>query len=442
MPSRNSPPRRSPSSSSPGIGLPYGDSGGVVEQVDQPALDGLGHHVLPAAGLGVHQLPVEPDHVGEQPLGQPVLAHHPGGQAQALGGELEVAVALDGHQPVALHPGDRLRHRRARLVQPLGDPGTQRDDALLDQLVDGPEVHLRGVDQVAHRVIVTHRAKGWQSGAGRAEHRRSPMPDLSDVLVPARFCGPPSSGNGGWSAGAIAAPAGDGVPDDHALPWPAVTVSLLAPPPLDVPMSVSTGRRTAASSRRTTARPVLSAALQPRRRSPTSSRSRPDEARAAMASYAGLTSHPFPTCFSCGTGRADGDGLRIFPGRVGDATDEGRAARPRVAATWTPDPSVAEDFHAYADEHPRASAAGHLGRARLRRRLGRRPRGAADGAGPDDRPARLPAGDRRGARAWSGSAAAARAARPGPPSTLYDADGRVVGTAEHLWIAVDPAAFA
>ena len=30
------------------------------------------------------------------------------------------------------------------------------------------------------------------------------------------------------------------------------------------------------------------------------------------------TSHPFPTCFACGTGREEGDGLRIFPGRVGD----------------------------------------------------------------------------------------------------------------------------
>jgi len=27
-------------------------------------------------------------------------------------------------------------------------------------------------------------------------------------------------------------------------------------------------------------------------------------------------------------------------------------------------------------------------------------------------------------------------------STMYDADGRVVASAEHLWIAVDPAAFA
>jgi hypothetical protein len=27
-------------------------------------------------------------------------------------------------------------------------------------------------------------------------------------------------------------------------------------------------------------------------------------------------------------------------------------------------------------------------------------------------------------------------------STLYDADGRVVGTAEHIWFDVDPADFA
>ena len=66
------------------------------------------------------------------------------------------------------------------------------------------------------------------------------MTDLSDVLVPARFCGPPSSGNGGWSAGAIAAPRRPRrAASDHTLPRPAVTVSLQAPPPLDVPMSVT-----------------------------------------------------------------------------------------------------------------------------------------------------------------------------------------------------------
>lgn len=41
----------------------------------------------------------------------------------------------------------------------------------------------------------------------------------------------------------------------------------------------------------------------------------------------------FPDCFVCGTSRADGDGLRIFPGKVGD--------RRVWAAPWTPDRSVA-----------------------------------------------------------------------------------------------------
>ena len=109
-----SPSSISPSSSRPGIGLPYGDSVGWSQQLDQAALDRLGHDVLPAAGLRVDELPVETDHVGEQPLGESVLAHDPGGEAQALVGELEVTIALDGHQAVALHPRDRLRDRRVR----------------------------------------------------------------------------------------------------------------------------------------------------------------------------------------------------------------------------------------------------------------------------------------------------------------------------------------
>ena len=45
----------------------------------------------------------------------------------------QVAVALDGEQPVALHPRHRLRHGGAALVQALGDARPQRHDALLDQ---------------------------------------------------------------------------------------------------------------------------------------------------------------------------------------------------------------------------------------------------------------------------------------------------------------------
>ena len=130
--------------------------GGVVEQLEQPPLDGLAHHVLPAARLLVDQLPVEADDVGEQALGEPVLAHHAHREAVALVGQLEVAVALDRQQTVALHPGDGLAHGRAALVQPLRNPSAQGDDALFVELVDGAEVHLGGVDQVAHRAIVAH----------------------------------------------------------------------------------------------------------------------------------------------------------------------------------------------------------------------------------------------------------------------------------------------
>ena len=77
----------------------------------------------------------------------------------------------------------------------------------------------------------------------------------------------------------------------------------------------------------------------------------PAEARAAMATYPGLRTHPFPGCFVCGPDRAEGDGLRIFPGPVTPASD----GAVRVGAVWTPHPSTSEDFHTYVDDVPRAS---------------------------------------------------------------------------------------
>ena len=266
------------------------------------------------------------------------------------------------------------------------------------------------------------------------------QPDPTRLVVPSRFCGPPSSGNGGYSAGAVAAYVEDGCPHDHARPWPAITVSLLAPPPLDVPMTITAADeggvlatydgRSVLSARRTDDHVADVAPVAP------------DEARAAEASYAGLAHHPFPTCFSCGTGRQPGDGLRIFPGRVSDSpAEDGVPPRPRVAATWTPDPTVAEDYHAYEDSHPRAGLpvtwaaldcvggwAGDLEErlivlARMTARLDSLPRIGEEhvlvglGRGQDRR------------KTWTSS-------------TLYDADGRVVASAEHLWVSVDPAAFA
>ncbi|WP_151083474.1 hypothetical protein [Nocardioides cynanchi] len=256
---------------------------------------------------------------------------------------------------------------------------------------------------------------------------------MNDLLVPSRYCGPPSSGNGGWSAGALSVHAGGECPDDHARPWPTIEVSLRRPPPLETPMSIAAADGGVAAlheddvvaTARCTHEDLVDVEPVP-----------PDEARAATAAYAGLVSHPFPTCFACGTGRAEGDGLRIFPGRVAD--HDGAV---RVAATWTPDASVAEDYHSYADEHPRASVpvtwaaldcvggwAGDLEErlmvlARMTTRLDSLPVIGEEhvivGSG----------GRSKGRKTWTSS-------------SLYDADGRVVGTAEHLWVAVDPAAFA
>jgi len=63
-----------------------------------------------------------------------------------------------------------------------------------------------------------------------------------------------------------------------------------------------------------------------------------DPERAAEASRAGhqrwSAEHPFPTCFACGPARRVGDGLRLFPGSLGDG---------RFAAPWTPAQTLADD---------------------------------------------------------------------------------------------------
>ena len=61
--------------------------GGVAEQLDQPRLDVVGDHVLPAPRLAVHLVPLEPDDVDEEALGQPVLAHDLLGQRPAALGQ-------------------------------------------------------------------------------------------------------------------------------------------------------------------------------------------------------------------------------------------------------------------------------------------------------------------------------------------------------------------
>jgi len=250
---------------------------------------------------------------------------------------------------------------------------------------------------------------------------------MTHLVVPSRFNGPAKSGNGGWSSGALAEHV-SGCPTDHADTWPTVEVTLMRPPPLDTELHVSEGEGITVLSegrhRVAEARRVM--------REPDSVEAVPlAQAHAAEAAYTGLESHPFPTCFTCGPDRAEGDGLRLFPGSVGDG---------RVACTWTPHPSVAEDFHTYVDATPRASlpvtwaALDCVGgwctdQGTTTRVLGRMAT-KVDTLPVVGEP-HVVVGELRGEQGRKAFTA----------STLYDEAGRIVARAEHVWIAVDAAAF-
>lgn len=255
------------------------------------------------------------------------------------------------------------------------------------------------------------------------------MNEISEhLLVPRRFCGPPDSGNGGWTAGALATHLTRDCPDNRASEWPTIEVSLRQPPPLDSPMSLT--EEDGVTSASFGGAVIVSAKLvesELRDVDPVAS----GEAKAAEATYAGHTFHPFPSCFACGTGRAEGDGLRIFPGVVSGE---------RVAATWRPDPSLVEDFHTYVDESARASVANTWA--------------ALDcvGGWAGDLAERLMVLGRMTTRIDTlpvigeehvivGASRGSEGRKTFTSATLYDSDGRVVASAEHIWIAVDPAAF-
>jgi hypothetical protein len=142
---------------------------------------------------------------------------------------------------------------------------------------------------------------------------------MNTLTIASRFCGPPSSSNGGYFAGLVAT-----------LASRTVAVRLLKPPPLDTELSVveleegvlqvRQGEEPIGEARPTT----LELAARPA----------PEYLEAVEASrrYAGFRQHRFPTCFVCGTRRVRGDGLRIFAGPMPE--------RGVVAAPWVPDASL------------------------------------------------------------------------------------------------------
>lgn len=230
---------------------------------------------------------------------------------------------------------------------------------------------------------------------------------LSRVLIASRFCGPPSSGNGGYTAGLVARALGG-----------SVEVTLRRPPRLNYELELRIeserarlldGDLLVAEARRLDFELKAPAAVSFEQASELSKR------------YAGFKKHHFPGCFVCGPARAPGDGLRIFPGSA--------AAGEAVAAPWVPDPSLAD---AQGHVHPEFAwaALDCVGYFAI--------------AAPDYPVALL---GRMTARLNGHVSAGERCVVQGAPlgrdgrklnaaTALYGADGALRGLARQIWIAV------
>jgi hypothetical protein len=237
---------------------------------------------------------------------------------------------------------------------------------------------------------------------------------MDAILVPARFCGPPTSANGGYFAGLVAAAA-----------QRTLAVRLLRPPPLDTGMDlielddghleVRCGEELIA-----TARPDSLSAPQVRA---------PDYLDAVEASrhYLGFHKHPAPSCFVCGPQRERGDGLRIFPGPLPAVPS---AVGRMVAAPWVADGSldagdgkVAAEFMWAALDCPGWLALTQDARPVL----------LAELTAHVDR--RLHVDERCIAIGW-GISSEGRKHRAG--TALFDEDGELCGYARALWIEPRP----
>lgn len=137
---------------------------------------------------------------------------------------------------------------------------------------------------------------------------------MEHFTIPARFNGPPTCGNGGYVAGAVAAFVGG-----------TASVRLHSPPPLETPLQVNLtdagvevyhGDVLVASGRPTQLE--LDVPLAPDL----------ETARSARERFPGFEKHLFPTCFVCGPGRPLGDGLELFTGPI-----EGSSL---YACPWSP----------------------------------------------------------------------------------------------------------
>jgi hypothetical protein len=147
---------------------------------------------------------------------------------------------------------------------------------------------------------------------------------MPTVAIPRRFNGPPDSGNGGYSCGVIGTQ----------LDALAVEVTLRAPPPLERELRLE--KRDGALAALDGDSVVAEARTSDLGLQAPEPIALDDALEAdARSVYRDAEKHWFDTCFVCGPSRGEGDGLRMFPGRLegGDL----------FASVFRPDASVADD---------------------------------------------------------------------------------------------------
>ena len=140
------------------------------------------------------------------------------------------------------------------------------------------------------------------------------------LVISRRFRGPPTSGNGGYTCGMLAAAASK-----------PVEVRLVSPPPLDEPLEITDDAATGGLQLKDGADLVATATPKTLEievpRPPTYA-----QALAAVSNYEGFQQHAYSDCFVCGPVRQRGDGMRIFASPIPGMN--------LVAAAWLPDRSL------------------------------------------------------------------------------------------------------
>ncbi|WP_194898080.1 hypothetical protein [Catenulispora pinisilvae] len=235
------------------------------------------------------------------------------------------------------------------------------------------------------------------------------------LTISRRFNGPPHSGNGGYVSGMLAqlvlAEFGD-------TPGAKVEVTLRKPPPLEKPLTVRQPEESE-SLRLLDGSTVIAEAELVEAAGELIEPVSYDEAVTAAKGYAGLSGHPFLTCFVCGPDHPSG--LHVYPGPV-----PGRKGV--VAAPWTPtEDTVGPEFVWGALDCPGGWSAGDLADRPMV--LGRMSVEMLS-----DQP--VLAGERY---VVLGRHLRTEGRKTFTVSALYGPSGEPMASAEAVWIAVDPA---